>query len=95
MALTEQLAEFPERERFAQAVLGLLALADRIAQTLELTRADGGRSPDGPLSDVILGAVSVRRTLRAVIATGGELSAPPQAPPLDPAAPREAARWLR
>ena len=67
--LDERLPAFDGQDRLIDMVVGLLSWGDRIARLALIPRVDAGRCTDGPGVDFLLGVLSLRRTLRAVLST--------------------------
>jgi hypothetical protein len=65
--ISDQLDAFPGHERFVHALLGLLSTFGALVEALEQERQDDGRCAGGPIMDLALGAISLRRTLRATL----------------------------
>jgi hypothetical protein len=61
--ITGQIEDFSSTERFADMVLGLLSVGQRVAAVAALPRSDGAAGTDGPLADFFLGLISASRTL--------------------------------
>jgi hypothetical protein len=83
--LDARIESFASRERFAHAVLGLLSFTERTRALALAPRATPGRAPDGPVTDFLLGLISLGYSLRATIgcAPGTGASSPlPPTPPL-------------
>ena len=68
--LDVQLDDFAARRRFADAVLGLLSVTERVRAVARTTSTN--QPPTGPdaaaITDFLLGIVSAGRTLRATLA---------------------------
>ena len=71
--LDTQIEDFASRARFVDAVLGLLSVTESVRALAEVPRGSkgGGRLADGPLVEVLLGIVSVGRSLRATLGLAG------------------------
>jgi hypothetical protein len=87
--LGAQLEGYAGRERLAEMVLGLISLGDRLAALARVPRVDGGSAGGGPLIEVLLGLLSVRRTLRQALGVvPGDGPDEPREPAPPPALPR-------
>ena len=85
--IDRQLEDFASRDRFADAVLGLLSATERVRVLagIRATRPVPATPAAGAIADVLLGMISVGRSLRATL---GFAAAEPVAPDPEPH-PRE------
>jgi hypothetical protein len=96
--ITAQLEDFTPRERFAELLLGVLALSRRVATVAELPRA-GGVEPTRDvradfLADFFLGALSIGRTLSGIVSCDAAATPPAPRPDVSASAPPRL-EWLR
>lgn len=79
--LGRQHQDFAGAERLADMVLGVLSWSDRVAALSALERAGGDRRENGGICDLLLGIISVGRTVKAIVACDASPPAEPGTKP--------------
>jgi hypothetical protein len=96
-----RLESYESRDRFAEAVLGLLSLAEHTRALALVPRQTPGRAEPSAVADLFLGLISLGYTTRALlgcapaVAAGESADAPPSSPSSPSASSPSSDRLLR